>query len=293
MKIAVTGANGYLGSAVASHLSGNHEIVELSRSSVSDEDSIAVGQDLFDLKSARLEGVDCVIHAAGVADSRADKTVLDRGNVKLSRHVAQIAVQAKVNRLINISFVKACGEGDTSPSARDCPETEYGKSKLAAEMAVNQVLMRSETQVQHIRLPLVYSRNSTNNFAKLLKLARSWVPIPVNALTGNRSYCSVLNLLSFLEVVLKAGGHGVVYVADKQPISLDELLSVLARVQGRRLIRVPFPTALLKASIRAVKPSLGAQLFTESIVDLSQTHNDYTEWSVETTQACIEREFDV
>ena len=293
MKIAVTGTKGYLGSALALHLSVNHDVVELSRSSVSAEASTAVGQDLIDLTSAHLEGVDCVIHAAGVADSRADKILLDRGNVKLSRHIAQIAVQAKVKRLINISSVKACGEGDTSPSTRDCPETEYGKSKLAAEMAVNEVLMRSETQVQHIRLPLVYSRDATNNFAKLLKLARSWVPIPVNALTSNRSYCNLWNLLSFLDLSLETGGRGVVYVADKHPIRLNELLSILARVQGRRLIRVPFPAALLNAGVRAVKPSLSAQLFTESIVDLSQTQGDYPEWSVETTQACIEREFDV
>lgn len=280
MKIAITGANGYLGSSLTSALSKSHDVLALTRKTVH--------KSLFELDKSHLPGIDCLIHAAGVADSRADPERLIRGNVELSAHVARVCAEAGVPRVFNLSSIKACGEGNVGATVSDAPGSAYGKSKLEAEYAFEQAVTGSSTRVKHIRLPLVYSKLATNNFSRLVALSRSKFPIPVAAFSSNRSYCSVRNLISYCVAELESqNSQGIVYVGDAEPIRLGELVSALAAVQGHRLVEMPLPEALLRLVVSAVKPNVKSQLFEDAIVSVASTEA----WQPLTTAEYLRQEF--
>ena len=81
--------------------------------------------------------------------------------------------------------MKACG-GERGPSAPDAPETDYGRSKLHGERAIEALLDGSETAFQNIRLPLMYSSNVTNNFSRLVS-RKPWLASTASIFQANRS----------------------------------------------------------------------------------------------------------
>ena len=291
MKIAVTGANGYLGSAIASYLDAYHEVIRIVRSSPPSSDYLQLN-DLFELESRHLSEVDSLIHCAGVASANADEESLRKVNVELSGHVAKVCSESRVSSFFYLSSVKACGEGNVGPDVTDVPETRYGQSKLKGENKIVETLSGTETQFQSIRLPLMYSFEAINNFSRLVSLARSSLPLPVNALNANRSYCSVQNLLGYLDRALtKESLQPIAYVADRLPVALADLLDELARAQGKQITGIPFPRGLLKAILSKLYPKLSNQLFEDSVVNITETLEEMKGWLPMETSEYIQKEF--
>jgi nucleoside-diphosphate-sugar epimerase len=291
MKIAVTGANGYLGSAIVTHLSAKHDVLSIARSKATQGEALQLS-DLRNLTPYQLSSVECVIHAAGVASANADLSELKYGNVDLCGHLADVCKQAGVVRLYNLSSVKACGEGNVGPSVPDAPETDYGRSKLHGERAIEALLDGSETAFQSIRLPLMYSSNVTNNFSRLVSLvSRGW-PLPIRSFTANRSYCCVSNILGYLECSLLNGDlEPIAYISDKEPIELSHLMLELAKANGKSLTTIPLPRALIQSGVRLVSTALARQLFEDAVVDISETVQRTNGWEPKDTVDCIQKEF--
>lgn len=290
MKILLTGANGYIGRALMLALAASHEIIGLVRHSPDTEFSYRLINDICTITAADVAGVECVIHAAGIAEATADETELQRVNVEGAKCVARACREVGVRLLINLSSVKAAGEGSVSSRGLDQPASAYGQSKLQAENEITAVLEGSKTHVVHLRFPLVYGPDVKNNFAKLIGLSGSKLPLPLASLTAERSYCFVGNLIQLVELELTLSPNvdagSVVYVADPEPMTLPKLLADLATVQRRKLRLMRFPEGLLEFVVKLIRPGYVNQLFGEAVVDVLATQKSFEDWQpISTTDA--------
>lgn len=140
----LTGATGFVGSHVAAALAAHPSPVRCTIRESSDTrwlDSLDVAMvvaDVTDPEAVRtaLEGVDVVIHGAGVTKAP-DRDTYFRVNTEGTLVFAKAAAAAGVRRFIFISSLAARGpdpDGGGPPRERtDSPESAYGMSKLAAE----------------------------------------------------------------------------------------------------------------------------------------------------------------
>jgi len=242
-KVATTGASGFVGRALVDMLRGRGvPMVDLGRA---------------DLSAPALGGVDVVIHMAGLAHRGAPDADFDAVNHRLTRHLLDAAIAQGVRRFVFVSSIHAA-----------TADTPYGRSKRDAETAI--AARSDEIETVIVRPPLVYGRDARANFAKLLRLCDTPLPLPFGAVDNRRSLVGRTNLcdaLLFLAAHPGAAG-GTFPVADGPPLSLADMTRLIRRALGRpaRLVGVPVP--LLRAALTAIgQGSLAGQLLDDLVVD--------------------------
>ncbi|MGD0497130.1 MAG: NAD-dependent epimerase/dehydratase family protein [Bryobacteraceae bacterium] len=199
---------------------------------------LAAGQGI----EAALEGVDTVIHLAGVtkalrpSDYRA-------GNARATQTLVR-ALAGRPVRLVHVSSLAAAGPGELiAEDAEPRPVSAYGKSKLEAERAVRALLPGAVI----VRPPVVYGPRDTDVFRILKPVASGW---SVEIAGGGRRFSAIF-VKDLVEGLLlaarspRAAGR-TYFMAHSQPASWRELGVVAARVMGRtppRVISVPYAAA--------------------------------------------------
>src|SRR5262245_24704880 len=189
MRILVTGASGFVGAALCRELLARGHAVcaavrrptalvgapsELRRAPVED---LAGDVDW----RALLAGVDGVVHLAAIAHRGAQESEIRRvnfeGTVRLARAAAGF-----VRRFVFMSSVKVHGEdsgaGVYTETDRAQPMDAYGRSKLEAERALENLAARSGLELALVRPPLVYGPGVKANFLRLLRWVDSGLPLP-------------------------------------------------------------------------------------------------------------------
>src|SRR6266851_7420838 len=178
--IALTGATGFIGQHLLRELPkrGYRLRVLLRRPSVVPiESASAVVGDLARPQNmaAALEGVDAVIHSAGLAHAMSgvpedDYRVL---NTEATIGLARAARRAGAKRFVFLSSIRAqCGptaDAVQTEAAEPQPTDAYGKSKLAAERGLAEL----DLDWVALRPVLVYGEGVKGNMAQLMGLARS------------------------------------------------------------------------------------------------------------------------
>ncbi|MBF6297717.1 UDP-glucose 4-epimerase [Nocardia amamiensis] len=145
MRVLVTGANGYLGRAVAVALDrAGHEPIAMVRtadSSIRTATRVADVLDEADLREA-LAGVEAVCHLAGLTrarESQADPLRYFRVNASGTITLLAAMAAADVPRIVFASTGSIYGTPERQPMTEDLPDTPphpYAASKLAAELAI-------------------------------------------------------------------------------------------------------------------------------------------------------------
>src|SRR5207247_2493968 len=112
------------------------------------------------------------------------------------------------------------------------PTDAYGRSKLAAEMALRSTGMPFTI----FRPVVVYGPGVKGNLRFLVRVALSPWPLPLAAFHNRRSMLAVDNLISAVRFALDTPATaGETYVlADDVPISVAELISILRDNLGRK-----------------------------------------------------------
>jgi UDP-glucose 4-epimerase len=201
-----------------------------------------------------LDGVDAVIHLAGIAHTgSADAGLYDRINRQATALLAKAAAQAGVNRFVFVSSIRAQSgpSADHALSERDppAPSDPYGRSKLAAEDAVR----ASGVPFTILRPVLLYGPGVKGNFALLARAARSWLPLPLKDFNNRRAMLGIDNFISALAFVLSTPATaGETYlVADPgMPPRLADVIATLRQAQGRRALLLPLPPHYLEMPLR-------------------------------------------
>lgn len=263
--VLVTGATGFLGSAVARALVGRGVKVRALARSSSPRDNLAqldcevVAGDLTDRPSlnAAMRGVRYLFHVA--ADYRfwaRDPSVILRVNVDGTRNLMQEALAAGVERIVHTSSVATLKlAGATGPVDETAPlEPEeaigvYKRSKTLAERVVEDMIRRD-------KLPAVIVNPTTPIGPRdikptptgriLLDAARGKIPAFVD--TG-LNFAHVDDIAEGHLLAFERGRVGERYILGGENVLLRNLLATVADAAGRRAptIRLPrlpiFPLA--------------------------------------------------
>jgi nucleoside-diphosphate-sugar epimerase len=247
MRIVVTGAGGFVGSALCNSLAAEgHQIIALSRHA----DDRTRLDDASALTSC-FNGADAIVHLAArahVIDDRAADRLLEfrKVNVEGTRCVASAAVAAGVRRLVFASSIGVLGNATRNESfseaSEPAPVEPYAISKWEAEQILRDVERRDGLEVTIVRPVLVYGPNVRGNFLRLLRLVSSERPLPLGSIRNRRSFIGVANLCDLLSrCVTQREAAGRTFVAADGDISTPDLLRLLASSMGRRSHIFSFP----------------------------------------------------
>jgi len=258
MPTLITGAGGFVGSAVVRHLlEAGHEVRALvrpgsDRRNLSDLAGLSLVEgDLTDPESLRraVRDCDCLFHVA--ADYRLwipEPDVIYRINVEGTRHLIEAALDAGIRRIVYTSSVATLGlTADRTPANEETPVTledmvgHYKRSKYLAEREV-------ERLVRERSAPVVIVNPSTPVGPRDIK------PTPtgrifVDMLRG-RMPAYVDTGLNIVHVDDVARGHllafergeiGERYILGGDNMTLRELLQAIALAGGVPAPRIGIP----------------------------------------------------
>lgn len=283
----VTGANGFIGSALLEHLqAGGQQVRGALRqpcSAPGDWVQVASLDANTDWRQA-LQGCDVVVHTAGrahVLREQLDDPLpeLRRANVDGTLALAEQALAMGVRRFVFISSIGVNGAVCASAFRETdlpAPHSPYAQSKLEAEQGLRSLLRGQSMELVIVRPALVYAAHAPGNFARLLKLVGSGLPLPLASLDNRRSMIALSNLVSLLKACLHhpAAAGELFLAADDDDISTADLVRLLAQGMGRKAYLWPMPIGLLALGARLIgKQALYTQLCDSLRVDTSKARD--------------------
>jgi nucleoside-diphosphate-sugar epimerase len=264
MNIFVTGGNGFVGRSLCSELSSLGNTVHASFRShhtylFRDVERIhpyIVG-DISDESSWNIDftNIDCVIHCAARAhvlgmSTTESLSIFRKINVEYTRFLVQKAISAGVRRFIYVSSIGVNGVYTNNSSFfrhddKPAPIESYAVSKHEAENLLRYASEGSNLEYVIVRPPLIYGPGAKGNFARLLRLVESGIPLPFGAIDNKRSFVGLTNLIDLLilcTVHPNAAGQTLL-LSDYEDLSTSDLLESIARSMGLRphIVSVPLP----------------------------------------------------
>jgi nucleoside-diphosphate-sugar epimerase len=175
-----------------------------------------------------------------------------RLNAEATGNLARAAQRAGVKRFIFISSLRAQADVSANHVLKEdsppMPTDAYGRSKLAAE----QELSRCEINWVALRLALVFGPGVKGNMARLIRLARSPLPLPFGELRARRSLLSLVSLLEAVRLLAMWSQtiRGPIVVADPDALSLPQMITAMRRGLGRAPALLNVSPSILEASFR-------------------------------------------
>jgi UDP-2-acetamido-2,6-beta-L-arabino-hexul-4-ose reductase len=240
-RILVTGANGFIGKNLLVHLSEQPGIIV---STFVRGDNVACLPDL-------VAEADAVVHLAG-ENRPADEAAFAQVNMGLTADLCRVIQQKYTETGRHVPLVLA----SSTQAERDNP---YGRSKLAAEQAVQALAQSTGNPCVVFRLPGVFGKWCKPNYNSVVatfchNLARD-LPIQINDPSANLWLVYVDDVVSALLDALKAPTLGFVQgtVAPEYTITLGELaiqlrafadcrISLMSERVGTGLVRALYAT---------------------------------------------------
>lgn len=266
MIVAITGANGFIGSHLAeAYAREGHEVRALVRAGRVPPTEVAalpgvstVVVDYGDARDLRraLSGSDLVVHAAGATRAPPPARLrLMQANAGISRRIARI-VATGASRLVFISSQAAAGPATAAHRPvreRDhpAPVEPYGASKLEAERAVAEELEAARWIV--VRPGAVYGPRE-RDFVNLFRAARHGVAVH----PGNRDQSiAIVHVDDLVRGIMAAAAAGKTscgrsyFLANENPIAWRDLFALAARVCDSRVrLDLQIPAVVVDAIAR-------------------------------------------
>lgn len=283
MKILITGATGFAGTALARKINNFYGIISLVRTrskEIPENIQQLVAKNIFEADFP--ENIDIIIHLAGRAHILNDQTTdplneFRKVNVEGTLKLARQALEKKVKRFIFMSSIGVNGSVTSQePFTEDAlpqPHADYAVSKLEAEEALKKLFAGSDTELVIIRPPLVYAAHAPGNFARLLKLVATNLPLPFAGTNNKRSFVALENLVDFIQTCIEHpnAANQTFLVADQTPISTRELIQYLKQGMGKTPYFIYIPQPLMKLGAVCIgKSKLYEQLFESLEVDTTK-----------------------
>jgi len=288
-KVLITGASGFIGSALCLRILAEGWQVRGTFRSESDVSRSPNGVKAFSIRTIDsdtkwngvLAGIDTVVHLAARAhimdDVSSDPLAEYRKiNVEGTKCLALAAAKAGVKRFIFISSIKVNGEGRAAAYTEEdeeAPEDPYGVSKWEAEQELHKISRTTGIEVVILRPPLVYGPGVKANFMQLFKIVERRIPLPLLNIKNRRSFIYLGNLIdAIITCMTNPNAAGKTYlVSDGEDVSTSELIRRIGAVSGRRAFLLPVPVWILRMAGRITGKSNEIERLVGSLtVDISK-----------------------
>ena len=236
----VSGAGGFVGSALVAHLEVTQSRLRLGAPDWMEQ-----------LESTDFRGATVFHLAARVHADDDDDPAFLRDNVDKTLAFARAAQRGGARRFVFLSSVKVNGEESPGrPFTRadaPAPQDAYARSKAQAEAALAAV---EGLEWVVVRSPLVYGANVKGNLLSLLRLADSPWPLPFGSLDNRRSFVHVDDLARLLIDAASSGAAvGRMYLAAHSvPVSTRMLVTRMREALARKPRLVPVPRGVLEGA---------------------------------------------
>ncbi|NRB79280.1 MAG: SDR family oxidoreductase [Saccharospirillaceae bacterium] len=289
-RLLITGASGFLGSALSEQLIKNSiPFVAVYRSDYvtpSIKNKYIINTLDADTQWQNgLIGISCVIHCAARAHIMNEVSIdplleYRKVNTAGTLNLARQAAQAGVKRFIFISSIKVNGESTTDHPAftaddKRQPLDPYGMSKSEAEQQLLVLANKTGMDVVIIRPPLVYGPGVKANFASLLNLTSKGLPLPFACINANkRSMVSVYNLVDLIITCIDhpKAANQVFLVSDDDDLSTADMVKKLANACDKSGWMLPIPLTLFQLVGKVLGKSDVINRLTGSLhVDITKT----------------------
>jgi nucleoside-diphosphate-sugar epimerase len=293
VKVLITGASGFVGRALCSHLvAHDFDVVGTVRSlpgtPVPGIDYRIVAEmgtstDWYDA----LAGVQVIVHCAARVHVMCDHahdplTEFRYVNTLGTATLARAAARYGIKRLVFLSSIKVNGEStlpdvpfdQTSPTR---PQDPYAISKWEAEQVLARVAAGTGLEVVVLRCPLVYGPGVKGNFLRLLQAANRGIPLPFALARNRRSLIYLDNLTGAIAICLThpAAAGKTYLVSDGEDVSTAELISLIGQALGKSSRLWPCPLGLMKlAGLITGKSNEVARLLGSLCIDSSRIRNE-------------------
>ena len=291
-RILVTGSTGMVGGhLVARLLDGGHHLTLAVRSPSPDMAApphphphprirIVVTGDLE--TSHRLDeamqDVDRVVHAAGRAHvlraaTDAGRSPAMRANADATARLCEAAARAGAATFIHVGSIAAVADNASPHLIDDAtpphPQSEYGRSKLQGDAHVAELAATGCLAVS-LRPPLILGPKARGNLALLCRVAALPLPLPFGSLDARRSLIGLDTLADAVLLCLDAPGNsgrsGEYLVADREPLSVRDIVTELRAGMARRPGLVPVPPWIFDLAGRATGRSSQMNAITRPLV---------------------------
>lgn len=291
MRLLITGASGFLGSALLNDLQGIFPLRAVLRQEGASKvlpsgietvkASLSGNQDW----SKALFGISAIVHCGArvhVMNDQAQDPLAEFRlvNVEGTLQLATQAAQAGVKRFIFISSIKVNGESTVlnHPYTADnppAPQDPYGISKMEAEDGLRELSSRTGMEVVIIRPPLIYGSGVRANFASMMRSLKQGIPLPFGGVTNNRrSLVYIGNLIDLIRVCIDhpKAANQTFLVSDDEDVSTSTLLQRLANVLGKPARLVNLSPEIIKLAAKFIGKSVVADRLCGSLqVDITKT----------------------
>ncbi|MCT7523334.1 NAD-dependent epimerase/dehydratase family protein [Aliarcobacter cryaerophilus] len=268
-KLLITGSNGFVGKYFINKYKNKYEIKTFSF--LKD-----------DINSLDCSDIDVVFHLSALVHQMGGASCeeYERVNVTQTLQLAKKAKESGIKQFIFMSTVAVYGieTGVMNEKSDYTPLTEYGKSKLRAEIEL-QKLENKNFKVSIIRPPIVYGKNAPGNMKSLLKLINKVPLLPFGKIENKRSMVYIGNLSHLVNEVIIQKKSGIFLASDDEPLSTTRLIELMAKNldlvkrsgcgtitlcdKKVYLVKIPFFESLLKI----LKPSFHKRLYGSLEVD--------------------------
>jgi uncharacterized protein (TIGR01777 family) len=255
MKVAVTGASGLIGSALAPHLrSHGHEVVRFVRGRAGGADERSWDPAARTLDPALLDDVDAVIHlaGAGVADHRwtaKHKAEVLGSRVDGTSTIAQ-AVAASGHPTVLLSSSAVGWYGDTGDRITDetGPPGQGFLAEVCRAWEAGTEPAEKTARVVHLRTGYVLAKNALG-LRKQVKVARLGLGAPLGSGRQWISWITLDDEVAAISHLLAADVAGPVNLVAPTPVTNLELTRAINRAVHRPTVPVPVPGFALRVGL--------------------------------------------
>jgi dihydroflavonol-4-reductase len=279
MKIAVTGASGFVGINLVSRLMHDgHDVRALDRVR---SPHLAAAADFRqadvlepDSLRAALDGCDAVFHLVAKITLSVEDEVAWRLNTEGVRNTARAALDVGVARFVHCSSIHAFDQyrcpriDETSPRSEDLSIPVYDRSKWAGEQELLDVIEDGLDAVicnpTGVFGPVDYGLSRVN--AVLLNAARGRVPASIE---GGFDLVDVRDVAQGLVAAMHRGRTGENYLLGGTFITMHDVIKLAANMAGRRGPAYAFPLRMVKPLVPALEKignRLGSDIVSEAAI---------------------------
>ena len=259
-KVLIIGKYGFIGSSLAEWLRRNAYAV----TSVSARNEEWRTLDLSEYKT--------IINASGIAhrkEERKNRSIYYQVNRDQVLESAKKAKANGVSQYIYISSMNVYGStgkriGSNTPVE---PDSLYGRSKRQGELKILQ-LEDDTFATAIIRPPVVYGTGCKGSIRFLVRASRYIKFFP--AYPNRRSLIDIINLCKLIGCLIEERAGGIYHPQNKEYLSTYQLLSMMARFAGRKMIPVSFCNPLISwliPKVRIIRKIFGDDCYDSKLSD--------------------------